>query len=64
MRADAESAAEEQNGDQTCADRLEFCEAEGVPSTGRPAGEAPRKQDDKVAQKVYGGRGSLVSNGA
>jgi hypothetical protein len=53
MRADANGAGDEQEGDDARADCLEFCEAEGVSSTGRPSGQPPRKQNDKVAQKVY-----------
>jgi hypothetical protein len=36
MRADPEGAADEQDGDQSCANSLEFCEAVGVSRTGRP----------------------------
>jgi hypothetical protein len=53
MRADADRAGDEQDGDHARADCLEFCEAEGVSSTGRPTGQPPRKQNDKIAQKVY-----------
>jgi hypothetical protein len=38
MRTDPESAGDEQDGDQSVqsrAERLEFCEAKGVSSTGR-----------------------------
>ena len=52
MRADAERARDEQERDQARADRLEFREAVRVSSTGRPTGQPPRKQNDKVAQKV------------
>jgi hypothetical protein len=52
MRADANGAGDEQDGDHARADRLEFCEAERVSWTGRPTGQPPRKQNDKVAQKV------------
>jgi len=38
MGADAEGGPEEQDRDQAGAHRLEFCEAEGVPPTGRPTG--------------------------
>ena len=54
MRADAEGAGDEQDGHQARADRLEFGEAERVSWTWRPTGQPPRKQNDKVAQKVYG----------
>jgi len=53
MRADANRAGDEQDGNQARADRLEFCEAEGVSSTGRPTGQPPREQNDEIAQKVY-----------
>jgi hypothetical protein len=53
MRADADRARDEEDGDNARADCLEFCEAEGVSSTGRPTGQPPRKQNNKVAQKVY-----------
>jgi hypothetical protein len=36
MRTDPEGTADEQDGDQSRADRLEFCEAEGISSAGRP----------------------------
>lgn len=52
MRADAQRAANEQDGDQARANRLELGEAERVSSTGRPAREAPRKKDDEIAQEV------------
>ena len=53
MRADADGAGDEQERDHTRADRLEFGEAERVSWAGRPAGQPPRKQNDKVAQEVY-----------
>ncbi len=43
MRADAEGAPDEQDGDYARADRLELGETEWVSSTGRPARQAPRK---------------------
>ena len=43
MRADAEGACDQQEGDQTRADRLEFCEAERVAPAGRPTGQTPRE---------------------
>jgi hypothetical protein len=49
MRADADRARDEQDRDQARADRLEFGEAEGVASTGRPAGQPPREQNDEIA---------------
>ena len=52
MRADAQRAADKQDGDHACADRFELGEAERVSSTGRPAREAPRNQDDKITQEV------------
>ena len=52
MRADAERTRDEQERDQARADRLKFREAVRVSSTGRPTGQPPRKQNDKVAQKV------------
>lgn len=52
MRADAQRAADEQDGDQARADRLEFREAERVSSAGRPARQTPRKQDNEITQKV------------
>ena len=36
MRTDAECATDEKDSDQSRADRFEFCEAEGVSSTGWP----------------------------
>ena len=36
MRTNTQGAAEEQDGDEPRADRLEFCEAEGISTTGRP----------------------------
>ena len=52
MRAYAERAADEKDGDHARANCLKLGEAERVPSTGRPARETPRKQDDKIAQEV------------
>ena len=34
MRTDAQGAADEQDGDEPRADHLEFCEAEGISTTG------------------------------
>ena len=61
MRADADGTRDEQERDQARADRLEFCQAERVSSTGRPTGQPPRKQNDKVAQKVCRENGLGVS---
>jgi hypothetical protein len=61
MRADADGTRDEQDRDQAGADRLEFCQAEWVSSTGRPTGQPPRKQNDKVAQKVCRENGLRIS---
>ena len=63
MRANADGTRDEQDRDQARADRLEFCEAERVSSTGRPTGQPPRKQNDKVAQKVCRENRWYVSKG-
>lgn len=52
MRAYAQRATNEQDGDHARADRFELGETERVSSTGRPAREAPRNEDNEIAQEV------------